>query len=52
MKRATQTAALLLCALLLAFGHAVSAHAQVTTSAVTGRVTNEQARKCLFAASG
>ena len=43
MKRVTQTAALLLCALLLAFANAGRARAQgVTTSALSGRVTNEQ----------
>lgn len=43
MKRVTQAAALLLCALLLAFSNAGSARAQgVTTSALSGRVTNEQ----------
>jgi hypothetical protein len=43
MKRVTQTAALLLCALLLAFANAGGARAQgVTTSALSGRVTNEQ----------
>jgi hypothetical protein len=43
MKRVTQTAAKLLCSLLLAFGIAGTARAQsVTTSAVAGRITNEQ----------
>jgi hypothetical protein len=43
MKRVTQTAALLLCSLLLALGIAGTAHAQsVTTSSVAGRITNEQ----------
>jgi outer membrane receptor for ferrienterochelin and colicin len=43
MKRGTQTAALLLWALLLALGLPGRAHAQgVTTSALAGRVTNEQ----------
>ncbi|HYW09406.1 MAG TPA: TonB-dependent receptor [Longimicrobium sp.] len=43
MKRCTQTAATLLCALVLAFGWVTTARAQgVTTSALAGRVTNEQ----------
>ncbi|HEX8243991.1 MAG TPA: carboxypeptidase-like regulatory domain-containing protein [Longimicrobium sp.] len=43
MKRVTQTAAVLLWALLLAFGAAGTARAQaVTTSALAGRITNEQ----------
>ncbi|HEX8906459.1 MAG TPA: carboxypeptidase regulatory-like domain-containing protein, partial [Longimicrobiaceae bacterium] len=43
MKRVTQAAALLLWAFLLAFGAAGTARAQgVTTSALAGRVTNEQ----------
>jgi hypothetical protein len=43
MKRVTQTAALLLCALLLAFANVGRARAQgVTTSALSGRVTTEQ----------
>ena len=42
MNRVTQTAAVLLCAILLAFGAAGGARAQaVTTSAVSGRVTGE-----------
>jgi outer membrane receptor protein involved in Fe transport len=42
MKRVTQTAALLLCALLLAFAAAGTAHAQaVTTSAVSGRISGD-----------
>ena len=42
MNRVTQTAAVLLCALLLAFGAAGRARAQaVTTSAVAGRVTGD-----------
>ena len=41
MNRVTQTAAVLLCAILLAFG-ATGARAQaVTTSAVSGRVTGD-----------
>jgi outer membrane receptor for ferrienterochelin and colicin len=41
IKRCSQTAAALLCAMLLAFGWAGGAQAQgVTTSAVSGRVTN------------
>ena len=43
MKRVTYAAAVLLCALALAFGYAGTARAQgVTTSALAGRVTNEQ----------
>ncbi len=43
MKRVSQAAAWLLCAFLLAFGAAGTAHAQaVTTSALAGRITNEQ----------
>ncbi|HEU4558160.1 MAG TPA: TonB-dependent receptor [Longimicrobium sp.] len=42
MKRVTQTAAMLLWAVLLAFGAASTVHAQAaTTSAVSGRVTGE-----------
>jgi len=42
MKRVTQTAALLLWALLLAFGSAATAHAQAaTTSEVSGRITGD-----------
>ncbi|SOD02519.1 Outer membrane receptor for ferrienterochelin and colicins [bacterium JGI 053] len=42
MNRVTQTAAVLLCALLLAFGAAGNARAQAaTTSAVSGRVTGD-----------
>ncbi len=42
IKRCSQMAAALLCAMLLAFGWAGDAHAQgVTTSALVGRVTNE-----------
>lgn len=43
IKRCSQTAAALLCALLLAVGWPASVHAQaVTTSAISGRVLNEQ----------